>query len=95
MAGELQPDEAFAERFAELVPDEAARQSILTGLVATVGLDPTVGMPMDDPPGHVWYTFIQEAPAWSVPRMVVVYSFDDDNVYLHWIDEATSQPSLN
>lgn len=88
------PDPAFEEKLAELVPDEDGRSLIRLGIELTICADPTVGIAMDDPPKNMWYFFIPEAPPWSIPRMTAMYSFDDDNVYLHWVDHSTKLPTL-
>jgi hypothetical protein len=90
----MEPDPQFSEQLDALVPTEEGRGLLLAALQATVCEDPTVGFAFDDPPGYLWYTGIVDGPAFGIPRAIVIYGFDDDNVYLHWIDLAAKNPGL-
>jgi hypothetical protein len=78
----------FDEQFEKLVPDERTRLTILAGLEATILIEPTVGEllnPDDDQPGSCWLVKIPAAPGWGTPEMILMYTFDDDHVWLTWV----------
>jgi hypothetical protein len=76
----------FDERFEELVPDPRTRDAILVGIEVTIAEEPRVGEPLDDMADSCWLVEIPEAAGWGTRRMVLIYTFDDDDVWLTWID---------
>jgi len=76
----------FEERFAELVPSAVAREAILTGIRVTIAEDPHVGEPLDSKTDSCWLAEIPEAPGWGTPRMVLMYTFDEDDIWLTWLN---------
>jgi hypothetical protein len=87
VARQLRQEDTFGERFAELVPLEATREHILAGVQATLCKDPTVGVAVDtDCPDMCWYFFVPESEAWDTPTLTVIYVFDEEAVYLDWVD---------
>ncbi len=89
MALGLRCDDAFSEQLEIVVPDSVARNLILTGVRATICLDPRVGI--EAPWGQdmaLWYFFVEEAPAHGVPRLTIIYTFTESDVWLHWVDHS-------
>jgi hypothetical protein len=82
----LRESVAFAEQRALLVPDARAWDEIWFALDATIAADPTVGEQVDDT--AFWLITTERAAAWGLPRMRVLYTFDDEFVDLLELDLA-------
>lgn len=90
----MKQESAFIDQLELLVSTEAARRLVIAGALLTICEDPAVGIPLDNPPRIMWYYIVPEAPAFGIARMTVLYTFDDEMVYLDWVDLSEAQPTL-
>jgi hypothetical protein len=68
-----------------LVPDEATWDELAGGLYFTIARNPLFGDPIPDL--HTRVVATKPAPGFGLPSFRVTYDYDDDHVYLLYMEE--------
>lgn len=71
----LRPTPDFEAQRKSLVPDDRTWDEVCQGFDATIAADPTVGEQVGESP--YWLITTERATAWNLPRLRLLYAFDD------------------
>lgn len=82
----LRESASFATARDHLVPNPYTWEHLWAGLDCTIAETPTVGEQVDETP--FWIVTTEYAPAWGLPRLRILYSFDEQFLDMLEIDYA-------